>query len=137
MRITLDSNCFKNQPFIDFLIVNKSEIEIHLSVISYIETLIWYQFRGLDIDDFDSEIEDLNAKIDLLDKNVGKKISEMVIFKNKTFPFKHHARDYFIGVTAAHNDTVLVTYNIRHFDWFPKQVLTPEEFVRSFLDLKE
>jgi len=67
---------------------------------------------------------------------VASKISEMVILKNKSFPFKNHARDYFIGVIAAHNDTILITYNTRHFDWLPKQVLTPEEFVRSFLDFK-
>ena len=136
MKITLDSNCFKNQTFIDFLIENRNELETHLSIIVYIETLIWYQFRGLKVGDFDSEIEDINAKIDFMDKDVSIKISEMVVLKNKSFPFKNHARDYFIGVIAAHNDTILITYNTRHFDWLPKQVLTPEEFVRSFLDFE-
>ena len=69
-----------------------------------------------------------------MDENIGDKISDLVIQNNKTFPFKNHARDYFIGATSEFNDTILITYNVKHFKWLRKTALTPEEFVESFLD---
>lgn len=122
--------------FIDFLIQNSGKLEIHLPIIVFIETLIWYKFRGLKLEDFNSELKELGAHIDLLDEKIGEKISDVVVSKNKTLPFKIHARDYFIGAISDYNETLLITHNIRHFDWLQKKALTPEEFVKSFLSLK-
>jgi len=129
----LDSNCFKNLKFIDFLTENTDKIEVHLPIIVYIETLIWYRFKGLKKDDFESEIKDLEANIDLLNEEIGVEISNIVIQKNKIFPFKIHARDYFIGAIAEFNQTILVTYNTKHFEWLQNKALSPEEFIQAFL----
>ena len=101
----------------------------------YIETLIWYKFKDLTLEEFDSEIKDLNAKIDLIDENIGDMLSSIVVQKDKSFPFKIHARDYFIGAIADYNKTNLITYNVNHFDWLQKKALNPEEFVEEFLNL--
>ncbi len=136
MKISLDSNCFRDPKFIDFLTQNSDLIEVHIPIIVFIETLIWFKLRGLKLDDFEYELNRLNAKIDLLDKEIGNKISDIVIDKEKIFPFKVHARDYFIGAIAEFNNTILITYNINHFKRFQLQVLTPEEFITSFLNQK-
>ncbi len=135
MKISIDSNCFKNLKFIDFLTQNSGKIEVHIPIIVYIETLIWYKFKGLKKDDFEAEIKDLEARIDLINEEIGEKISEIVFKKNKFFPFKNHARDYFIGVTAEYYQTILITYNTKHFDWLQKKALTPEEFLETFLKM--
>ena len=136
MKISIDSNCFGNLNFIDFLIEHRNNFEIHLSIIVFIETLIWYKLRGLKFDDFEADLKELKVKIDSLTEEIGKKISDIAITKNKTFPFNIHARDYFIGMIAEFNETTLITYNIKHFDWLQKDVLTPEELVKSFSDLE-
>jgi len=136
MRISLDSNCFRDPKFIDFLTQNRDLIEVHIPIIVFIETLIWFKLRGLKLDDFEYELNKLNAKIDLLDKNIGNKISDIVIEKEKIFPFKVHARDYFIGSIAEVNNTILITYNINHFNRLQLQVLTPEAFITYFLNQK-
>ena len=136
MKISLDSNCFRNLDFIDFLTENSDKIEVHLSIIVFIETLIWYKFKGLQTKDFMLELKDLEAKVDLLNEEIGEKVSDIVIQKNQTFPFKQHARDYFIGVIADYNRTILITYNKRHFDWLQEKALIPEEFIISFLKIE-
>ena len=135
LKISIDSNCFKNLTFIDFLINNSSKIEIHVPIIVYIETLIWYKFKGLTLKDFSAELNDLHAKIDLIDEKIGDLLSSIVVQKDKSFPFKIHARDYFIGVTADYNKTNLITYNIKHFDWLQIKAMTPEELVEDFINL--
>ncbi len=136
MKISLDSNCFRDPKFIDFLTQNSNSIEIHIPIIALIETLIWYKLRGLKLDDFEYGLNRLNAKIDLLNKDIGDKISDIVIAKEKIFPFKVHARDYFIGAIAEFNNTILITYNTNHFNRLQVKVLTPEELIISFLNQK-
>jgi len=136
LKISIDSICFKNLKFIDFLIDNSSKIEVHIPIIVYVETLIWYKFKGLALKEFDAELNDLQAKIDLLDEKIGDVISSIVVKKDKSFPFRVHARDYFIGAIADYNKTNLVTYNVKHFDWLQNKVMTPEELVEDFLNLQ-
>ena len=50
----------------------------------------------------------------------------------KQYPFKHHARDYLIGTISITTGSILITENVRHFQWLVDEgyeLVRPEMFV--------
>lgn len=135
--ITLDSNVFRNQHFIDWLMSSEAPHKSHIfPLISYIEVLVWYEMRGLTREDLDKDLRKINTEIiefpiefvDSLMKNIR---------MNPSFPFRHHARDFIIGTIVKKKETLLLTNNKKHFSWLPQgSVLTPAEFLAQKVDLK-
>ena len=131
-KIALDSNIFRNQDFLNWLILNKSNYSISISIIVYLETLFWYFTRSTTLEDFTYDLNKINAKVISLDINLAQSTANKAI--KSMLSFKHHARDFIIGSTAISNEAILLTYNKRHFLWMPEgKVKNPEEFVEQII----
>ena len=124
---------FRNRPFLEWLrYTNKHQLEI--SIITYVETLLWYRSRGFKKTDFDEELESLGMDVTKLSQEMADKITGNALKHRKTFPFKHHARDYVIGTSALENKATLITYNLDDFKWVTEEggtVYTPESFLAT------
>ena len=132
--ITLDSNVFRTQPFINWLMSDQAPHQQHLfPLIAYIEVLIWYEMNGLARSDLDDDLMRLKTKITSLNvDDVNDLLSN--VRASPEFPFKHHARDFLIGTLSKKNTSILITYNKRHFGWLsPKLVLSPEEYLKKHM----
>ena len=133
MKLTLDSGVFRNRPFLEWLrYTNKHQLEI--SIITYVETLLWYRSRGLKRTDFDEELENLGISIRELSQDLADKTTTNALKHRKAFPFKHHARDYVIGTSALEYEATLITYNSDDFKWVTEEggtVHTPESLLAT------
>jgi predicted nucleic acid-binding protein len=128
LRISLDSNVFGDQDFIDWLQERKELFEISLSIICALETYHWYNIRGISHYLFERDLEALNAIVQDLTLTQIYEISANA--KRATLPFKHHARDFIIGTQTILSQSTLITFNLRHFDWLEEEkVLSPDELV--------
>jgi tRNA(fMet)-specific endonuclease VapC len=128
LKISLDSNTFGTLDFIDWLALKKEHLDVNISIIAVLEVYHWYNLRGLSKKELKLDLNSFNATINELQYNTIFKISENA--KRGKLRFKHHARDYIIGTQAELEGTVLITYNLKHFEWLSEiQVVTPEEFI--------
>ncbi|MGQ4834195.1 MAG: PIN domain-containing protein [Candidatus Asgardarchaeia archaeon] len=135
MIINLDSFVFKNRPFLSWLRLHKDDYEIYISIVVYIEVLLWYLFMEIPTDVFERELAKMNIHIVNIDKEICQKTALIAKGYNNLLPFKHHARDYIIGATALETKAdALITYKKIHFHWLEEKgvkVLTPEELVEK------
>ena len=133
MKLALDSGVFRNRPFLGWLrYTNKHQLQI--SIIAYVETLLWYKSRGLKKTDFDEELENLGIDVTELSQDLADKTTANALKHRKTSPFKHHARDYVIGTSALECKATLITYNLDDFEWVTEEggtVHTPESFLAA------
>jgi predicted nucleic acid-binding protein len=108
-----------------------------MSIIAYVETLLWYKSRGLKRRDFDEELENLGVGVTEVSKEIADETTARALKHRKTFPFKHHARDYVIGTSALKHEATLITYNLDDFKWLTAEggtVHTPESFLANEID---
>lgn len=136
-RILLDSNVFRNRGFLDWLRLRSKDFEVLVSPIVYAETALWYTYVGLGVKGLDKDLEGVGGEIIEIGKKEGKLVAEMAYKYRKETPFRHHARDYLIGVQAITSNSSVVTQNRDHFSWLEKEgikVFSPEELVKEWLD---
>ncbi|MCF2138513.1 MAG: hypothetical protein K9W44_00490 [Candidatus Lokiarchaeota archaeon] len=130
--IALDSNVFRNRQFIDYLIFHKDRLNIGLPIIVQVEVAYFYKIKGFSWEIFKKEMKKFDAVfMDWKIANVDEIITR--IFNNKqNLSFKHHFRDYLIGLQSEKANRNLITYNTSHFNWLNKvEVKTPEDFVKD------
>jgi len=135
IKIGLDSNVFKNRKFLEWLIDTGGFIS-HISIIVYMETLLWYLRLGLKKEDFIEDLDKIGVKVIGLNREIASRVADIAVKHGKSFPFKYHARDYVIGVTSMVEEATLITYNTRHFEWLKNYDIlaqTPEEFILEYL----
>ncbi|HEW94024.1 MAG TPA: PIN domain-containing protein [Thermoprotei archaeon] len=135
LRIGLDSNVFRNRRFLDWL-RHVGEFKIHISIIVYIETLLWYYRIGLSEEDYNDDLDKLGVEVVDLDRRIASLTVENILKYGSKLPFKHHARDYIIGSTAQFMKSTLITYNLSHFQWLTDlkiNVMTPEELILEYM----
>ena len=133
IKIHLDSNVFRNQSFIDWLILHKESFVSGISIIVYIETLFWYLTKRQTIDDFGLDLADFQATIIPFEEKIAQEAAQNAI--DSILPFKHHARDFIIGTTALKEEATLLTYNLRNFTWMSStQLSTPESLIEQYLE---
>ena len=135
IRIGLDSNVFRNRKFLSWL-RDIGGLKIHISIIVFVETLIWYLKLGLSRNDFIDDLTKLGVEIVDLNESIASRVAETAIKHGDEFPFRFHARDYIIGVTSIVMEATLITYNRRHFKWLDQygvKVYTPEEFILEYI----
>jgi predicted nucleic acid-binding protein len=131
VKISLDSNVFRDQDFLEWLILNSDKISICLSIIACLETYYWYLIRNLSKGDFNKDIKALQAQIVPFVQEEIFQISKNA--KKSSLRFKHHARDFIIGTHAQLNNSILVTQNLKHFEWMEaNQTITPDNLVILF-----
>lgn len=129
MKISLDSNVFADQDFLEWLQVNSKTFSIHLSFMVALETLYWYKLRGLNKDHFDYDLSKLEAQIHDLTSSELDSISDNAI--TSKIKFRHHARDIIIGSQAQYNECTLITNNAKDFQWMKEEIMSPDELVLS------
>ena len=78
-RVDLDSDVFRNHDFINWLSINKENLSVDLSVIVYLETLFWYLTKSLSIDDFELDLEEIQAGITPFDSSLAQDAAERAI----------------------------------------------------------
>ncbi len=128
MRISLDSNIFRDQDFIDWLQTKKEKLTVNLSVISALETYHWYTIRGISEELFKKDMQALGAVINELAYSAIFSISKNA--KKSVLPVRHHARDFIIGTQALKMKSKLVTFNTNHFEWLGEEnLISPDELV--------
>jgi len=131
----LDSSVFGDRGFLEWLRCTE-RFDIHASIIVYAETLLWYKNLGLTRRQLDTELRKLKASIKNLDEELADSATDAALRYGKEFPFRHHARDYIVGITAQMEKAALITRNKQHFGWLLKEgvaVKTPEDFVAENL----
>jgi predicted nucleic acid-binding protein len=133
VKLALDSGIFRNRRFLEWLrYTNKHDLEI--SIITYVETLLWYKALGLKREDLDQELQSLAISVLELSQDLADKTTANALRHRKSFPFKHHARDYVIGTSALESRATLITYNLDDFNWVKEEggtVHTPESFLAT------
>ena len=93
------------------------------------EGVSWEIRKGYHI--FLEDIKELDAKIQPLFPEDVYNVAKNA--QNSILRIKHHARDFIIGTQAEAAKAFLITQNIRHFNWLPKnRVLTPDEFTNLY-----
>ena len=100
----------------------------------YVETLLWYKSRGLSRTNFDEELRIAGITVTELSKGIAERTAAIALKHRRSFPFKHHARDYVIGTSALEDKATLITYNLDDFNWIKEEggtVYTPESFVAT------
>ncbi|MHA1585593.1 MAG: hypothetical protein ACTSVU_07110 [Promethearchaeota archaeon] len=129
-HFALDSNVFRNQDFINYLILYSEDFKIKLPSIVQLEVGYYYRFKGISWDKFLEDIGKFNCKLIPWGKFQNSNIIEAA-FQNRTLlPFKHHFRDYIIGIECENVVDRLITYNVSHFAWMDKiESITPEDFI--------
>ena len=54
-----------------------------------------------------------------------------------SYLFRHHARDFLVGTICQEKQSLLITYNKRHFNWLPTEIVfTPEEYLQFTIELE-
>ncbi len=130
-NIMLDSMIFRDRPFISWLRVNLERFRIYISPIVHAETALWYLYIGLDLEDLTSDLRALRVEIPPITREITEVVAGKAFTNRRALPFRHHARDYLIGVQAEHLGARIVTRNKKHFRWVNVPVLTPEELVKQ------
>ena len=111
---------FRNRRFLEWLrYTNKHDVQV--SILAYVETLLWYKVLGLNRKDFDEELASLGVSITELSQNLADKTTANALKHRKAFPFKHHARDYIIGTSALESKATLITYNLDDYRWIEEE----------------
>jgi predicted nucleic acid-binding protein len=86
--------------------------------------------KGKDWESFLGYLSNYNASIRDWENLDIRKILESAITNKNNLPFKHHFRDFLIGIHCENLSLDLVTYNKKHFQWMKKvKIFTPDEFV--------
>ena len=123
--------------FIDWLRLRKGDLEVVVSPIVVAETALWYLYCRLTVEDLKSELEELGAEAPPIGFMEALEVASKAYMSRSKLPFRHHARDYMIGLQAVISKADIVTYNKKDFQWVRDlRVLTPEEVVEEWLRIK-
>jgi hypothetical protein len=125
--IVLDTNVFSNKGFCEWL--KRSDCDAYISAIAYTELLYHYlKKKGKDGREFvDAFLDALKIQVVPFDRECARIASKAVIGR---WDFKKKVRDYMIGSLAVKLRGLMITYNVKDFDWID-EVYTPDEFLHA------
>lgn len=128
--VAIDSNIFRNLNFINYLRMNKTDIQVFIPSIVNFEIGYYFLIKGITWEDYLAEIQKFNGKILDWDSVITQDVLKNAINNKKTLPFRHHFRDFIIGTQCENLGLDLISYNKSHFDWVKNVITqTPEEFI--------
>lgn len=128
--VAIDSNIFRNLNFINYLRMNKTDIQVFIPSIVNFEIGYYFLIKGITWEDYLAEIQKFNGKILDWDSVITQDVLKNAINNKKTLPFRHHFRDFIIGTQCENLGLDLISYNKNHFDWVKNVITqTPEEFI--------
>ncbi|MFQ6137246.1 MAG: type II toxin-antitoxin system VapC family toxin [Candidatus Hydrothermarchaeales archaeon] len=126
MKLLLDTNVFSNKKFLEWL--KQQKTTAYMSSISYVELFYHFLKKGRDEEFMDAFLKATGVEILPFDLECAKITSKSSIGR---WDFKEHARDYMIGSLALKHGGLLVTENIKDFEWMKKRVKSPDEFLKT------
>ena len=136
--IAIDSNIFRNSDLINYLTLNKSEINIFIPTIVQLEVGYYYITRGISWEDFEEDIQKFNGIFLQWDNKCIPEVVKWAYDERTYLPFRHHFRDFLIGVECEKISTNLISYNKNHFTWLKGiKCYTPEEYLYEKLTQNE
>ena len=128
--VAIDSNIFRNLNFINYLRMNKTDIQVFIPSIVNFEIGYYFLIKGITWEDYLAEIQKFNGKILDWDSVITQDVLKNAINNKKTLPFRYHFRDFIIGTQCENLGLDLISYNKNHFDWVNNVITqTPEEFI--------
>ena len=128
--VAIDSNIFRNLNFINYLRMNKTDIQVFIPSIVNFEIGYYFIIKGITWEDYLAEIQKFNGKILDWDSVITQDVLKNAINNKKTLPFRLHFRDFIIGTQCENLGLDLISYNKSHFDWVKNVITqTPEEFI--------
>jgi predicted nucleic acid-binding protein len=131
-----DTNTFRSKDLIPFLILNQECFKVLVPAIIYTERLYSFFLAGGSQETFNDELNSYKGEILPLEVSQVQLAIKIAYKCRKTLPFRHHARDYFIGCQCQDSIDIFITYNKKHFepmDLKRTKILTPEEFITTHL----
>ena len=128
--VAIDSNIFRNLNFINYLRMNKTDIQVFIPSIVNFEIGYYFIIKGITWEDYIAEIQKFDGKILDWDSVITQDVLKNAINNKKTLPFRLHFRDFIIGTQCENLGLDLISYNKSHFDWVKNVITqTPEEFI--------
>jgi len=129
-KITIDSNVFRNLNFINYLRINKNEIQVYIPSIVSFEIGYFFLTKGITWEDFLKEIQKFGGVFLEWDSVILLDVLKNALNNKETLPFRHHFRDFIIGSQCEKIGYDLISYNKNHFKWLKRiSIQTPEEFI--------
>ena len=136
--IALDSNVFRNLDFINYLTLKKSEINIFIPTIVQLEVGYYYIGRGISWEAFKKDIQKFSGIFLQWNNDIIPKVIKRAYDERINLPFRHHFRDFVIGVECEKISINLISYNKNHFTWLKGiKCYTPEEYLYEKLTQNE
>ncbi len=129
-KITIDSNVFRNLNFINYLRINKAEIQVYIPSIVSFEIGYYFLTKDITWEDFLKEIVKFNGIFLEWDSVILSEVLKNALNNKETLPFRHYFRDFIIGTQCENTGFDLVSYNKNHFTWLKRILIqTPEKFI--------
>ncbi len=135
LTVAYDTNTFRCEDLIPFLIQNQGRFRVMIPAIVYVERGYSYLLNGESFKIFDEEIATFNGEVLPLTRAQIMIALNLAHKHRKILPFRDHSRDYLIAGQCQGAINILVSYNVKHFQTLaldPTRILTPEAFIREF-----
>jgi predicted nucleic acid-binding protein len=129
IKIALDSNATRRLNFINFLIQNRSKLEIYIPTIVQMEVGYYYLAHAMSWNMYLEEVMKWGGIFMKFNPDLTQSITTTAYNNRGKLAFRDHFRDYMIGIEASSVAEILITYNKTHFEWLNIAILTPEEFI--------
>lgn len=133
--IAYDTNTFRSENLIPFLIKNQKIFHIVIPAIIYAERGYSFLLNGDSFQTFDEEIVTYNGEVLPLTLVQITNAIKLAHAHRKNLPFRDHSRDYLIAGQCQGTIDIFISYNIKHFQALAltsTRIMTPEEFFLEF-----
>lgn len=133
--IAYDTNTFRSENLIPFLIKNQAIFHIAIPAIVYAERGYSFLLNGESFQTFDEEIMAYNGEVLPLTRVQIANAVNLAHSHRNTLPFRDHSRDYLIAGQCQGTINIFISYNVKHFQALaldPTRIMTPEEFFLEF-----
>ncbi len=135
LTIAYDTNTFRSEDLIPFLIQNQAKFRVVIPAIVYAERGYSFLLNGESVKIFDEEIETYKGEVLPLTRAQIAIAMNLAYKHRKILPFRDHSRDYLIAGQCQGSIYIFISYNVKHFQTLaldPTRILTPEEFIQEF-----
>ncbi len=135
LTVAYDTNTFRSEDLIPFLIQNLARFHVLIPAIVYAERGYSFLLNGESFKIFDEEIGTYKGEVLPLTRAQIAVAVDLAHKHRKTLPFQDHGRAYLIAGQCQGAIEVLISYNVKHFQAFgldPTRIFTPEEFIREY-----
>ncbi len=135
LTVAYDTNTFRCEDLVPFLIQNQLKFRVMIPAIVYAERGYFFLLNGESFKIFDEEIATYKGEVLPLTRAQITIAVNLAHKYRKDLPFRDHNRDYLIAGQCQGSINILLSYNVKHFQTLaldPTRIMTPEDFIREF-----